>query len=53
MTVAQKRWVFSGIHAEDPGEALMHICLQEGDTPCQTTKVTFDVDSITGFCPSL
>jgi len=53
MTVAQKRWVFSGIHAEDPEEAPVHICLQEGETPCQTAEVTFDIDSITGFCPSL
>ncbi|KAH9203049.1 hypothetical protein DL95DRAFT_509177, partial [Leptodontidium sp. 2 PMI_412] len=53
MTAAQKRWVFSGIHPDDPEEAPAHICIQEGDMPCQTAQVTFDVDSITGFCPSL
>ena len=31
----------------------MHICLQEEVIPCQIAEVTFDVDSITGFCPSL
>jgi hypothetical protein len=53
MSAAQKRWVFSGIHPDDPDQAPMYICLQEGETPCQTAEVTFDVDSITGFCPSL
>ena len=47
MTAAQKRWVFSGIHPDDPEEAPAHICLQEEDTPCQTAEVTFDIDSIT------
>jgi hypothetical protein len=50
MTAAQKRWVFSGIN---PNETPKHICLQEEDTPCQTAEVTFDVDSIPGFCSSL
>ena len=53
MTAAQKRWVFNGIHPDDPEEVPAHICLQEEDTPCQTAQVTFDIDSITGFCHSL
>ena len=53
MTAAQKRWVFNGIRPNDPEETPIHICLWQGDTPCQTAKVTFDIDSITGFCTSL
>lgn len=53
ITAAQKYWVFSGIHPDDPEEAPAHICLQEEDTLYQIAEVTFDIDSITGFCPSL
>jgi hypothetical protein len=53
MTVAQKRWTFSGIHPNDDEEIPEHICLQAGDTPCQTTGVSFDIDSITGYATSL
>jgi hypothetical protein len=53
MTPAQKRWVFSGIHPDDPEERPAHICLQEEDIPCQTARVSFDIDSITAFCYSL
>jgi hypothetical protein len=53
MTAAQKRWVFSAIHPDDPEEAPMHICLQEGDAPSQRAQVTFDIDSITGYATSL
>jgi hypothetical protein len=53
MSPAQKRWVFSGIHPDDPTGKPLHICVQEGDTPSQTAEVAFDIDSITGFCHSL
>jgi hypothetical protein len=53
MTAAQKRLMFSGIHPDDAEEIPEHICLQAGDTPCQTARVTFDVDSITGYATSL
>ncbi|KAH8749826.1 hypothetical protein BGZ57DRAFT_945613 [Hyaloscypha finlandica] len=42
MTVVQKRWVFSGIHLDDPEEIPVYI-----------SEVTFDIDSITGFCHGL
>jgi len=53
MSAVQKRWMFSGIYPDNPDEAPMHICLQKGDTPCQTATVTFDIDSITGYATSL
>jgi hypothetical protein len=53
MTAAQKRWTFSGIHPRDPTEEPAHICLRKDQTPCQTGRIKFDVDSITGFCSSL
>jgi hypothetical protein len=53
MTTAQKRWTFSGIHPRDLTEEPAHICLSRDQTPCQTGRVKFDVDSIVGFCSSL
>jgi hypothetical protein len=53
MTAAQKQWTFSGIHPDFPEEGPAHICLEKDETPCRTARVTFDIDSITGFCSSL
>lgn len=50
---AQKRWVFSGVYIDDSKETPVHICLQQEEKPCKTAEVIFDIDSITGFCPSL
>ena len=53
ITTAQKRWTYSGVHPARPEEGPAHICLQKDEAPCQTTRATFDIDSITGFCSSL
>jgi hypothetical protein len=53
MTTEQKRWTFSGIHPHGLTEEPAHICLGRDQTPCQTGRVKFDVDSIVGFCSSL
>lgn len=53
MSTAEKRWTFSGIRPDNPDSSPEHICLEEGDTPCTTASVRFDIDSITGFATSL
>lgn len=53
ITVAQRRWIFSGIRPEDPEGVPVHICFNKDEVPSQTTRVSFDIDSITGFCSSL
>ncbi len=53
MTAAQKRLMFSRIYPNDAEETPEHICLQAEDTPCQTARVAFDMDSITGYTTSL
>jgi hypothetical protein len=53
MTAAQKWWTFRGIYSANIEETPEHICLQEGDALCQTAQMSFDIDSITGFCSGL
>ena len=52
MTAEQKRWIFTGIHPDNINQTRQHVCLHEGDTPCQTAQVSWDTDSLIGYVTS-
>ncbi|KAM3150644.1 hypothetical protein ABEW05_009032 [Botrytis cinerea] len=53
MSTAKKRWIFSGMHPNNPDKIPEYICLQAGDIPSRNARLNFNIDSITGYTTSL
>lgn len=53
MTATQKRWLFTGLRSDNTSEVPDQVYLQKGENPSQTSRVSWDIDSIIGFATSL